>query len=206
VRVPRPLTKKEAQKEFLALLEGIVRDLPSHPENPNIRTPHTFIPLAPLAKFVRRKIEPFVRTVSCSLFTFYWSFSPGNSGMVQINAIRLPNGDRVFWFLNDWHDWDEQHFVAGVATKEVSDLEFLRLLFKRNGKDFGHEMFGAPPQQIVTSLKDEPELSDLFLSAYQASPTAWDCLLEDPPDCGEVDPEDVPATELVSRHLREVIR
>ena len=50
MRVPRPLTKKEAQKEFLALLTGI---------------------------------EPFVRTVSESLFTFYWSFSPGNSGTVQ---------------------------------------------------------------------------------------------------------------------------
>ena len=41
--------------------------------------------------------------MSYSLFTFHWSFSPGNSGTLQINAIRLPNGDRVFWFLNDWH-------------------------------------------------------------------------------------------------------
>jgi hypothetical protein len=140
MRVPRPLTKNEAQKEFLALLEGIVRDLPSHPENPNIRTPRVFIPLTPLAKFVRRKIEPFVRTMTDTFFTFYWSFTPGNSGMVQINSIRLPNGDRVFWFLNDWHDWDQQHFVGGVAAKTVCDLEFPRLLFKRNGKDFGHDV------------------------------------------------------------------
>src|SRR5688572_18410445 len=163
MRVPRPLKKKEAQREFLKLLGGIVRDLPFHPETPNIRVPRTFTPLAPLAKFVRRKIEPFVRTVSETLFTFSWSFSPGNSGTVQINAIRLPNGDRVFWFLNDWHDWDEQHFVAGVAAAEISDLGFLRVLFKSNGKDFGHEMFGAPPSEIVTSLKDEPELPAPFL-------------------------------------------
>jgi|KBSSwiStaDraftv2_1062776.scaffolds.fasta_scaffold5335407_1 hypothetical protein len=68
-------------------------------------------------------------------------------------------------------------------------------------------MFGAPPQQIITSLKDEPELPDLFLAAYQASPTAWDCLLDDPPDGEELDYDDAAqATELVARHLRKVIR
>ena len=86
------------------------------------------------------------------------------------------------------------------------DLEFLRPLFKRNGKDFGHEMFGAPPQEIVTPLKGQPELPDMFLSAYQASPTAWDCLLDDPPDGEELDHHDADqARELVARHLREVI-
>ena len=65
-------------------------------------------------------------------------------------------------------EWDEQHFVVGVAASEVSDLEFLRLLFKRNGKDFGHEMFGAPPHEIVTSLQDEPELPNLFLQCLQS--------------------------------------
>jgi len=68
-------------------------------------------------------------------------------------------------------------------------------------------MFGAPPQQIITSLKDEPELPDLFLAAYQASPTAWDCLRDDPPDGEELDYDDAAqATELVARHLRKVIR
>ena len=49
------LLRKEAQKEFLALLQGIVRDLPFHPENPNIRRSRTLTPLAPLAKFARRE-------------------------------------------------------------------------------------------------------------------------------------------------------
>jgi hypothetical protein len=206
VKLPKPLTRAQAKREFLSLLTGIVADFPAHPEHPLITVPRGFTPLAPLATFARRKIEPFIRYVSRNLFSFHWSFSPGNSGTVQINVIHLRSGARVFWFLNDWHDWDEQHFVAGVAAKGVNDLEFLRLLFKRNGKDFGHEMFAAPPSEISTSLEEEPELPDLFLAAYQASPTAWESLLDDGPAHDDLDlVSPAAARELVARHLKQVV-
>jgi hypothetical protein len=208
MKYQRSLTKKEAQKEFLQLLAGIVSDFPAHPDNGRVFVPRTFTPLSPLAKFTRRKIEPFVRGVSYTLFDFSWSFSPMSSWALQIGTIPLRNGSRVFWFWDDSREWEEQHFVAGVVAKQVTDLEFLRLLFKRNGKDFGHEMFGAPPTeiQIATALKDHPVLPDLFLSAYRAFPQTWESLLDNPPDGDDLDlrtPEG--ARELVIRHLREVI-
>jgi hypothetical protein len=208
VRSPLPLTNKEAQREFRKLLAGIVRDLPPHPDDPRVLVPRTFTPLFPLAKFVRRKIEPFIRTVSETLFTFGWCSAPGLSSTLQIGATRLVDGARVFWFLDDWRDWDEQHFVAGVAARDATDLDFLRLLFRRNGKDFGHEMFGAPPHHIyiAEALQGEPELPDLFLAAYKSFPQTWESFMDNPPDGDDLDlrtPEG--QRELMVRHLREVI-
>lgn len=206
MKAPRSLTKREAQKEFLILLEGVICDFPTHPESANICVPREFTPLLPLAKFVRRKVDPFVYSITYSLFAFHWSFGPMSNGVVQINAIPLPSGARVFWFLDSWREWEEQHFVAGTASAQVTDVDFLRLLFKSNAKEFGHEMFGAPPHEIVTSMKGLPELPDLFLSAYLTSPGAWDALLDNPPDGDELDPKDPNwRRELVARHLREVI-
>ena len=41
MRSPRPLTKKEAQREFRKLLAGIIGDFPQHPENPGVFVPRT---------------------------------------------------------------------------------------------------------------------------------------------------------------------
>jgi hypothetical protein len=63
--------------------------------------------------------------------------------MVQITGILVPDG-AVFWFLNDWNDRDQQHFVADMAAREVTVLEFSRLLFcTEPGADLGREKFSA---------------------------------------------------------------
>src|SRR5213596_1133133 len=97
MRARKRLTKAEAQREFLALVAGIVSDFTRHPEEPQVGVPRRFTPLFPVAKFLRKKVDPLAGSVSYRLFQFGWSFSPFNSFIQQISAILLPDKTRVFW-------------------------------------------------------------------------------------------------------------
>jgi hypothetical protein len=206
MKARKNLSKKDAQEQFLALLEGIVHDFPAHRDNPLVGVAPTLLLLSPLAKFARRNIEPFLRGVSRTLFRFFWTSLPGASSNLHIGAIDLPEGTTAYWIYDDNLDWDEQHFVVGTAAKGLEDLDFLKLLFAYNGRDFGYELFGAPPSEIDACISSPSDLADLFLAAYKASPTAWDSLLDNSPaDAEELDSSDPSqARELVARHLREV--
>jgi hypothetical protein len=202
------LTKAEAQREFLALVEALVSDFTPHPEESQVRVPRSFTPLFPLAKFLRKKIDPLLSSVSYQLFQFAWWSAPGSGNIQQIGALLLPDHTRVFWFYLEADDDEErQYFVAGTAGRQVTDLRFLQLLFRGNGKDFGVEVCGEPPLEIISLLPHTPELTDLFVSAYNGFPQAWESIYHRDPDARSLDRNDPnQARELVERHLRTVLR
>ena len=112
----------------------------------------------------------------------------------------------MFWFfLEAADDAEQQHFIAGTARPEVSDLRFLQLLFAGNGKAFGVEVCGCAPREIITPFKHSPELTDLFVSAYNGFPQAWDSLGDYHPKGRFLDRKHpAQARRLVDRHLRAV--
>jgi hypothetical protein len=70
---------------------------------------------------------------------------------------------------------------------------------------FGVEVCGCAPREIITALNDDVELPDLFVSAYNGFPQAWDSLSDYQPEGRRLDPKDpAEARELVERHLRAV--
>ena len=98
-----------------------------------------------------------------------------------------------------------EYSIAGTAGPEITDLRFLQLLFAKNGKDFGVQVCGCAPREIMTPLQGRPELVDLFIAAYNGFPQAWDSLDEYQPEDRFLDHRDPSqARELVDRHLRHV--
>jgi hypothetical protein len=208
MKARKRLTKAKAQREFLALVEGLVSDFTPHPEEPQVGVPRRFTPLLPAAKFLRKKVEPLANSVSYEWFQFEWSFSPGATFTERICSLLLPDHTRVFWmFLEEDPDDERQYFVVGTAGPEVTDLRFLQLLFAGNGNAFGVEVCGCPPTDIITPLPHTPELTDLFVSAYNGFPQAWESLDGYQPKDRFLDREDPEqARQLVDRHLRAVLR
>jgi hypothetical protein len=206
LRDPKRLTNEEAQREFLTLIEGIVSDFTPLPEEAKVGVPRRFTSLFPLAKSLRKPVHALASSLSYRLFQFAWWSVPGSTCIQQISAILLPDHTRVFWFYLEAGDDDEQrHFIAGTAAPNVSDLRFLQLLFAGNGKAFGVEVCGCAPSEIITPLTDDPQLVDLFVSAYNGFPQAWDSLDDYQPEGRVLDFKDpAHARELVERHLRAV--
>jgi hypothetical protein len=174
---PKPLPREQAQHEFIARVEGLVSDFTPHPEEPGVGVPRRFTPLYAVAKSLRKKIDPLLRSVSRSVFQFVWFTAPGITFAQDIGAMLLPDGRRVFWFyLEADANEENQFYIAGTAAPEVTDLRFLQLLFKDNGKGFGVEVCGCAPSQIFSPLDLSPELVNLFVDAFNGFPKAWNTL------------------------------
>ena len=203
---PEHLTKAEAQHEFLKLIEGTVSDFTAHPDEPKVRIPRRCTPLYPLAKFLNKDVRSLADSVSYQLFQFAWSFSPFNSYLQQISAIAMADGSRVFWVYLEEADRRDQRFIVGTAGPDVADLTFLQLLFAANGTDPGWQVCGTPPTEIITRLPHTPELIDLFVSAYNGFPQAWDSLSYQLGDHGLDWRTPEQARALVDQYLRRVLR
>jgi len=144
--------------------------------------------------------------VSYQLFQFAWWSVRGSTSIEQIGAILLPDKSRVFWiYVEGDGNQEVEYSIAGTAGHDVTDVRFLQLLFAKNGKDFGVEVCSEPPCEIITPLKDLPELPHLFAAAYNGSPQAWDSLAPFHPEGRFLDRKNPQqARELVERHLQAV--
>jgi hypothetical protein len=200
------LTRDQLQREFIARVEGLVTDFGLHPAESRVGIPPC--PTSPYAaaRSLKKKLGPLLRSVSYQLFQFAWWSVPGSTSVAQIGAILLPDKSRVFWIYVEGDGTEEiEYSIAGTAGPEVNDLHFLQLLFARNGKDFGVEVCGCAPLEIITPLQDIPELPDLFVAAYNGFPQAWESLSDYQPEDHRLDHRDPPqARELVVRHLNAV--
>jgi hypothetical protein len=207
MRAKKGLTKEQAQREFLLLVEGLVSDFSPHPEEPEVGVPPRFTSLYPPAKFLRKKTGPLVESLSYGLFQFAWWSVPGSTFIKQINALLLPDTTRVFWaFLEEAEDDENKYFILGTASPEVKDLRFLQLLFAENGKAFDTQTVGYPPPEIISRLPHTPELVDLFISAFNGFPDAWFSLKAHQQGARHLDPKDPEqARELVDQYLGGVL-